>query len=103
MEIRQLRAFLAIAETSTFTAGAVRHITQAAISMQIRQRSRRRRALLSARNGLVLTGPEKSARRAGRILRTDAARRAGRLPEPTRAGVWGAHRCGHAINFINIK
>ncbi|HZH33200.1 MAG TPA: LysR family transcriptional regulator [Pyrinomonadaceae bacterium] len=38
MEIRQLRAFIAIAETATFTAGAKRiHVTQAAISMQIRQ------------------------------------------------------------------
>jgi DNA-binding transcriptional LysR family regulator len=38
MEIRQLRAFSAIAEMGTFTAGAQRvHITQAAISMQIRQ------------------------------------------------------------------
>jgi DNA-binding transcriptional LysR family regulator len=38
MEIRQLRAFMAIAETGTFTAAALRvHITQAAISMQIRQ------------------------------------------------------------------
>ena len=38
MEIRQLRAFVAIAETGTFTAGAACvHITQAAISMQIRQ------------------------------------------------------------------
>lgn len=38
MEIRQLRAFAAIADTGTFTAGAVRvHITQAAVSMQIRQ------------------------------------------------------------------
>lgn len=38
MEIRQLRAFTAIAETGTFTAGALRvHITQAAVSMQIRQ------------------------------------------------------------------
>ena len=38
MEIRQLRAFIAIIETGTFTAGAGRvHITQAAISMQIRQ------------------------------------------------------------------
>jgi len=38
MEIRQLRAFVAIAEAKTFTAGA-RHVnvTQAAISMQIRQ------------------------------------------------------------------
>jgi DNA-binding transcriptional LysR family regulator len=38
MEIRQLKAFLAIAETGTFTAAAARvHVTQAAISMQIRQ------------------------------------------------------------------
>jgi DNA-binding transcriptional LysR family regulator len=38
MEIRQLRAFTAIAEMGTFTAGAQRvHITQAAVSMQIRQ------------------------------------------------------------------
>jgi DNA-binding transcriptional LysR family regulator len=38
MEIRQLRAFMAIAETGTFTAGAQRvHVTQAAVSMQIRQ------------------------------------------------------------------
>jgi DNA-binding transcriptional LysR family regulator len=38
MEIRQLRAFIAIAELGTFTAGARRvHVTQAAISMQIRQ------------------------------------------------------------------
>ena len=38
MEIRQLRAFIAVAETGTFTSGARRvHVTQAAISMQIRQ------------------------------------------------------------------
>ena len=38
MEIRQLRAFVAIAESGTFTAGAAKvHVTQAAISMQIRQ------------------------------------------------------------------
>ncbi|MEA2206298.1 MAG: hypothetical protein QOE77_3074 [Blastocatellia bacterium] len=38
MEIRQLKAFVAIAEAGTFTAGARRvHVTQAAISMQIRQ------------------------------------------------------------------
>src|SRR6185503_10940817 len=38
MEIRQLRAFVAIADAGTFTAAAQRvHITQAAISMQIRQ------------------------------------------------------------------
>lgn len=38
MEIRQLRAFVAIADSGTFTAGAQRvNVTQAAISMQIRQ------------------------------------------------------------------
>ena len=38
MEIRQLRAFTAIAEVRTFTAAAERvHVTQAGISMQIRQ------------------------------------------------------------------
>ena len=38
MDIRQLKAFVAIAESGTFTAGAARvHVTQAAISMQIRQ------------------------------------------------------------------
>jgi DNA-binding transcriptional LysR family regulator len=37
MEIKQLKAFIAIAETRTFTAGAKRvNVTQAAISMQIR-------------------------------------------------------------------
>ncbi len=37
MEIRQLRAFAAIADTRTFTAAAARLlVTQAAISMQIR-------------------------------------------------------------------
>jgi len=38
MEIKQLKAFIAIAEARTFTAGAKRvKVTQAAISMQIRQ------------------------------------------------------------------
>ena len=38
MDIRQLKAFAAIAETRTFTAAALRlHVTQAAVSMQIRQ------------------------------------------------------------------
>lgn len=38
MEIKQLKAFIAIAEEKTFTAGARRvHVTQAAVSMQIRQ------------------------------------------------------------------
>jgi DNA-binding transcriptional LysR family regulator len=38
MEIRQMKAFIAIAEAGTFTAGAARvHVTQAAISMQLKQ------------------------------------------------------------------
>ena len=38
MEIRQLKAFLAIADARTFTAAAQRtHYTQAALSMQIKQ------------------------------------------------------------------
>ncbi|MCB1023346.1 MAG: LysR family transcriptional regulator [Acidobacteria bacterium] len=38
MEIKQLKAFVAIAEERTFTAGAKRvNVTQAAVSMQIRQ------------------------------------------------------------------
>jgi DNA-binding transcriptional LysR family regulator len=38
MEIRQLKAFLAIADAHTFTAAALRtHYTQAALSMQIKQ------------------------------------------------------------------
>ncbi len=38
MEIRQLKAFVAIAEARTFTAAAQRiHYTQAALSMQIKQ------------------------------------------------------------------
>ncbi|MGH9900189.1 MAG: LysR family transcriptional regulator, partial [Pyrinomonadaceae bacterium] len=37
MDIRQLRAFVAIAETGRFTSGAERvNVTQAAVSMQIR-------------------------------------------------------------------
>ena len=41
MEIRQLRAFLAIADAHTFTAAARRiHYTQAALSMQIKQLER---------------------------------------------------------------
>ena len=79
MEIRQLRAFLAIAETSTFTAGAVRvHITQAAISMQIRQLEQDVGVPLFIRTPrrVVLTeAGEKLIGRARRILREhDAAR-----------------------------
>lgn len=78
MEIRQLRAFDAIAETHTFTAAARRvHITQAAISMQIRQLEREAGVPLFVRTPrrCVLTqAGEILLERARRILREhDAA------------------------------
>ena len=78
MEIRQLRAFVAIAETGTFTAAAERvHVTQAAISMQIRQLERETGARLFVRapRRVILTeAGEKLLDRAQLILREhDAA------------------------------
>lgn len=79
MEIRQLRAFVAIAESGTFTAGAVRvHITQAAISMQIRQLENELGARLFVRapRRVILTeAGEHLLHRARHILREhDAAK-----------------------------
>lgn len=78
MEIRQLRAFTAIAETGTFTAGAQRvHITQAAISMQIRQLEIELGApifIRAPRRVLLTEAGEALLERARRILREhDAA------------------------------
>ena len=78
MEIRQLRAFVAIAETGTFTAGAMRvHVTQAAISMQIRQLESEigARVFVRAPRHVILTeAGEQLLRRARHILREhDAA------------------------------
>jgi len=78
MEIRQLRAFVAIAEAGTFTAGARRvHVTQAAISMQIRQLENELGARLFVRapRRVVLTeAGEHLLHRARHILREhDAA------------------------------
>ena len=78
MEIRQLRALAAIAETHTFTAAArVVHVTQAAISMQIRQLETETGAALFVRTPrrCVLThAGELLLERAQRILREhDAA------------------------------
>ena len=78
MEIRQLKAFVAIAETGTFTAAAERvHVTQAAISMQIRQLERETGAKLFVRapRRVILTeAGEKLLERAQAILREhDAA------------------------------
>ena len=73
MEIRQLRAIVAIAETHTFTAAAERvHVTQAAISMQIRQLELETGTLLFVRTPrrCVLThAGERLLERARRILR----------------------------------
>lgn len=78
MEIRQLKAFVAISEAGTFTAGAGRvHVTQAAISMQIRQleTETRTRLFVRAPRRVILTeAGEKLLERARVILREhDAA------------------------------
>jgi len=78
VEIRQLRAFVAIAESGTFTAGAVRvHVTQAAISMQIRQLETEigARVFVRAPRHVILTeAGEHLLRRARTMLREhDAA------------------------------
>lgn len=78
MEIRQLRAFIAIAESGTFTAGAIRvHVTQAAISMQIRQLETEigARVFVRAPRHVILTeAGEQLLHRARQILREhDAA------------------------------
>lgn len=78
MEIRQLRAFLAIADARTFTAAALRiHYTQAALSMQIKQLEREVGVPLFTRmpRRVVLTeAGERLLSRAQHILREhDAA------------------------------
>lgn len=78
MEIRQLRAFVSIAELGTFTAGAQRvHITQAAISMQIRQLENELGAKLfvrAPRKVMLTEAGEQLLTRARQILRDhDAA------------------------------
>jgi DNA-binding transcriptional LysR family regulator len=78
MEIRQLRAFVAIAELGTFTAGAQRvHVTQAAISMQIRQLENELGARLfvrAPRHVMLTEAGEQLLQRARQILRDhDAA------------------------------
>ena len=78
MEIRQLRAFISIAELGTFTAGAHRvHVTQAAISMQIRQLENELGAKLfirAPRRVMLTEAGEQLLQRARQILRDhDAA------------------------------
>jgi DNA-binding transcriptional LysR family regulator len=90
MDIRQLKAFVAIAESGTFTAGAARvHVTQAAISMQIRQLETETRVQLfirAPRRVILTEAGEKLLERAYTILREhDSA-----LEEL--AALTGAHR-----------
>src|SRR6266852_2201822 len=90
MDIRQIKAFVAIAESGTFTAGAVRvHVTQAAVSMQIRQLENETGAQLfirAPRRVILTEAGEKLLERAYVILREhDAA-----LEEL--AALTGAHR-----------
>jgi DNA-binding transcriptional LysR family regulator len=78
MEIRQLKAFMAIADARTFTAAALRiHYTQAALSMQIKQLEREVGVPLFTRmpRRVVLTeAGERLLARAQHILREhDAA------------------------------
>lgn len=78
MEIRQLRAFVAISESGTFTAAAVKvHVTQAAISMQIRQLENEVGTLLfirAPRRVMLTEAGEQLLQRARQILRDhDAA------------------------------
>jgi len=78
VEIRQLKAFVAIAETGTFTAAAARvHVTQAAISMQIRQLENEVGAKLfvrAPRHVILTEAGEHLLHRARQILREhDAA------------------------------
>ena len=90
MDIRQLKAFVAIAESGTFTAGAARvHITQAAISMQIRQveNETHTQLFIRAPRRVILTeAGEKPLERAYTILREHEAA----LEEL--AALTGAHR-----------
>ncbi len=78
MEIKQLKAFVAIAEEKTFTAGAKRvNVTQAAVSMQIRQLEEQVGLPLftrTPRRVLITEAGERLLERARRILREhDAA------------------------------
>jgi DNA-binding transcriptional LysR family regulator len=78
MEMRQLRAFVAIADAGTFTAGAQRvNVTQAAISMQIRQLETETGAPLfirAPRRVILTEAGEHLLQRARQILREhDAA------------------------------
>lgn len=105
MELRQLRAFAAIAETGTFTAAALRvHVTQAAISMQIQQLEKEvgARLFVRAPRLVVLTeAGEALLARARTILREHDAALA-EMNEMTGAE-YGRLRIGSASARVSIE
>jgi DNA-binding transcriptional LysR family regulator len=117
MEIRQLKAFLAIAEAKTFTAGARRvNVTQAAISMQIRQLEEEVGLQLFTRTPrrVILTeAGEYLLERARKILREHdsalaeiaevAGAEMGRLRIGTASGTFAMHQLPWILTKVNEK
>lgn len=117
MEIRQLKAFLAIAEAKTFTAGARRvNVTQAAISMQIRQLEEEVGLQLFTRTPrrVILTeAGEYLLERARKILREHdsalaeiaevAGAEMGRLRIGTASGTFAMHQLPWILNNLKEK
>ena len=110
IDVDQLRTFIAIAETGSFTKAAeVVHKTQSAVSMQMKRLEERLERPIFARDGRAskltedgtaparLRAPHRQAQRRGarrllrrRTVRPRAARRAGRLRRPLSARDHGA-------------
>jgi DNA-binding transcriptional LysR family regulator len=117
MEIRQLKAFLAIAEAKTFTAGARRvNVTQAAISMQIRQLEEEVGLQLFTRTPrrVILTeAGEYLLERARKILREHdsalaeiaevAGAEYGRLRIGTASGTFAMHQLPGIMQALKVK
>ena len=117
MEIRQLKAFLAIAEAKTFTAGARRvNVTQAAISMQIRQLEEEVGLQLFTRTPrrVILTeAGEYLLERARKILREHdsalaeiaevAGAEYGRLRIGTASGTFAMHQLPNILQRVKDK
>lgn len=117
MEIRQLKAFLAIAEAKTFTAGARRvNVTQAAISMQIRQLEEEVGLQLftrTPRRVIMTEAGEYLLERARKILREHdsalaeiaevAGAEYGRLRIGTASGTFAMHQLPTILQLVKEK
>src|SRR5215204_2591634 len=107
MEIRQLKAFMAIADARTFTAAAQRiHYTQSALSMQIKQLEREVGVPLFTRmpRRVVLTeAGERLLARAQHILREHDAELAGAEHGRLRVGSASAMVSADALPAILKK